>query len=185
MTDTTRNRIVPGARQTVAALFAGFLLLLVIAGCGYRPVASAGGRLDSGRNIWVAFIANRSISSSAQTVLRRALLEEAHIMRGIAPAGSLESADLQVSGNLKSYILRPISYTSIDRAREYRLTIEVELELRSRSDKGLSWKGTLTAFHDYPANDDLALQHSAEEEALVAASHKLARQFLTTVEQSY
>lgn len=185
MINKTPIKVAPGVRLPVAVFFAGFFFLLVTSGCGYHPAASAGNRLDSNQNIWVAFIENKSISSSAQTVLRRALLEEAQIMRGIAPAGSFETADLQVSGSLRSYALRAISYTAADRAKQYRLTIAVELELRSRIDNKLTWKGILETFQDYPANDDLVLQQSSEEEALVAASHKLARKFLTTVEQSY
>ncbi len=185
MTDKTRITAGPGMRRMSMTVFAVIAVLLALTGCGYRPAASAGNRLDSNHRLWVAFIANESVSSTAQTVVRRALLDEAHAMRGIAPAGSFEAADLQVSGSLRSYSVAAVSYTAIDHAREYRLTIEVELELRSTVDKSLAWKGTLKASQDFPANDDLALQHDAEETALVAASRKLAQKFLTNLEQSY
>ena len=160
-------------------------VLMGLAGCGYHPAATSGNRLDANHRIWVAFIRNETTSSSAQTVLRRALLDEAQAMRGIAPAGSAEAADLQVSGSLRSYTMRAISYTAADRAREYRLIIDVELELISPADKTLAWKGVLQTYQDFPANDDLALQHSAEEAAFQAASRKLAQKFFTTLEQSY
>jgi len=185
MADKTWTTAGPGIRRIAMAAFAVVVLLCTLAGCGYRPAASAGNRLDSNHRLWVAFITNETISSTAQTVVRRALLEEAHIMRGVAPAGSLEAADLQVSGTLRSYSIGAVSYTAADHVRECRLTIEVELELRSTVDKSLAWKGALRAFQDYPANDDLALQHSAEETALKAASRKLAQKFMTTLEQSY
>lgn len=171
--------------RVVVTVVAAAVMLMMLAGCGYRPAASGVNRLDSNHRLWVAFINNETVSATAQTVLRRALLEEAHRMRGIVPAGSFESSDLQVSGSLRSYSLGAVSYTALDRAREYRLTIEVDLELRSTVDKTLAWKGTLKASQDYPGNDDLALQHSAEEAALAAASRKLAQKFLTTLEQSY
>ena len=185
MTDKTGTMTGHGMRRMPAMVFAVTVLLCTLTGCGYRPAASAGNRLDSNHRLWVSFIANETVSSTAQTVVRRALLEEAHAMRGIDPAGSFEAADLQVSGTLRSYSLGALSYTAADRAREYRLTIEVELELRCTMDKNLAWKGTLRAFQDYPGNDDLALQHGAEEAALAAASRKLAQKFLTTLEQSY
>lgn len=164
---------------------AALLLLLAVAGCGYRPAAMSATRLDPGHRLWVAFIKNETTSATAQTVLRRALLEEAHALRGIAPAASLEAADLRVSGVLRSYTTNAISYTAKDKMREYRLSIQVELELHSTTDKSLNWKGTLVATQDFPANSDLALQHDAEEAALVAASHKLAQKFLNLMEQSY
>jgi outer membrane lipopolysaccharide assembly protein LptE/RlpB len=185
MSDKTWTTAGPGMYRMAMMVFAVIVLLFMLVGCGYRPAASAGNRLDSNHRLWVAFIANETVSSTAQTVVRRALLDEAHAMRGIAPAGSFETADLQVSGTLRSYSNRAISYTAADRAREYRLTIDVELELRSTTDKGLAWKGTLQASQDYPGNADLALQHSAAEAALAAASRKLAQKFLITLEQSY
>ena len=184
MVNTSCSMVGSNPYRMFRAIAAAFILI-VVAGCGYRPVATSTNRLDSNHRLWVSFIANETISSTAQTVIRRALLEEAHTMRGIAPAGNSAAADLLVSGSLRSYSSGAISYTSLDRAREYRLTIEVELELRSTVDKDLAWKGILKASQDYPANDDLALQHSAEEAALAAASRKLAQKFLTTLEQSY
>ena len=160
-------------------------LLSLLAGCGYRLAGSSENRIESAQSIWVAFISNESVSPSAQTLIRRALLDECHAMRGLPPAGSLADADLSVSGSLRSYSTRAVSYTSIDRAREYRLTIEVELELRRKGVANPLWKGTLQAFQDYPANTNLALQRSAEESALAAASRILAQKFLTSVENSY
>ena len=179
---------VPAGRslwRTVAALIGTFLALLLLAGCGYRFAGSAENRLDSRQALWVAFITNETVSPSAQTVLRRALLDEAHVMRGMAPAGSAADADLLVSGILRNYGIRAISYSAIDRAREYRLYIDVELEMRRRGEKASYWKGTLQAFQDYPANDNLGFQHSSEEAALAAASRKIAQKFLTALEQSY
>lgn len=172
----------PGGRALVAL---SFCLLVLVAGCGYKFAGSAGNRLESNQLIWVPFIANDTISPSAQTVLRRALLEEAHALRGIASAGSAETADLLVSGALRSYGLTAASYTAADRVREYRLAIDVELELRRRGESVPLWKGRLQSSQVFPANDDLALQRNAEEAALAAASKKLAQKFLTSVEQSY
>lgn len=180
-----------GITRAAMAVFALLVAMLVLAGCGYRPAATAGNRLGPNHRLWVAFISNDTVSPTAQTVLRRALLEEAHSMRGITPAASSADADLVVTGSLRSYSSRVISYGDLeqdhdyDRAREYRLAIEVELEMRSTEDPSLTWKGTLQAFQDYPANKDLALQHSAEEKALAAASRKVAQKLLLALEQSY
>jgi len=106
-------------------------------------------------------------------------------MRGLSPAGSQAEGDLQVKGTLRSYSIRAISYTAADRAKEYRLTIDVELELLRKGGGAPLWKGLLQSSHDYPASTDLALQRDAEEAALAAASRILAQKFLTAVEQSY
>lgn len=157
----------------------------ILGGCGYRLADSGNNRLVTGQEIWVSFIRNETVSSSAQTVIRRALLDESHAMRGLIPATSEGSAALSLSGTLRSYSSRAISYTAADQIREYRLNIEVDLELRRKDTVTPVWKGTLQAFQDYPANNDLALQRNSEETALSAASHILAQKLLTAVEQSY
>lgn len=101
------------------------------------------------------------------------------------PAGSESEAMIVVTGALRSYTTTAISYTAADRAREYRLLINVELEVRRKGTAAPLWKGMLQAFQDYPANDNLALQRNSEEAALAAASTVLAQRFLVTVEQSY
>lgn len=158
---------------------------LMLGSCGYRLPGSANNRLAPGQQIWVSFITNESISSTAQTVIRRALLNESHAMRGLVPAASEGRADLIMSGNLRSYSSKAISYTPADLIREYALTIEVDLELRRTGVSSPLWKGVILASQDYPANNDLALQRNAEEAALVVASRILAQKFLTAVEQAY
>lgn len=161
------------------------IIVFLLGGCGYHVTGSAENRLAPGQSLWVAFIVNETISPSAQTVIRRALLEEGHAMRGLSPAGSQLEGDLQVKGTLRSYSTRAISYTALDRVKEYRLTIDVELELLRKGVGAPLWKGMLQSSQDYPAATDLALQRSAEEAALAAASRILAQKFLIAVEQSY
>lgn len=159
--------------------------LLFVAGCGYRFAGTAENRIATDQSIWVAFIVNETISPTAQTVIRRALYEESHAMRGLYPADREAAADLGVRGKLTSYTLKAVSYSAIDQVTEYRLLISVDLELHRKGATAPVWKGTILASQDFPASTDLALQHNAEEAALQAASRTLARKFLVSVEQAY
>ena len=160
-------------------------MVLFLAGCGYHFSGSGGNRLASGQSLWVSFIGIEIDSPSAQTVLRRSLLEECHAVRGLSPAASQATADLRIAGHLRSYATRAISYTALDLVKEYRLTVEVELEIFRKGETTPFWKGSLQSYQDFPANVDLALQRSAEEAALTAASRILAQKLMTAVEQSY
>jgi outer membrane lipopolysaccharide assembly protein LptE/RlpB len=161
------------------------IVLLFMSACGYHFAGSAANRLTPGQSLWVSFIGIEIDSPSAQTVLRRALLEECHAMRGLYPSDTAATADLRIQGSLRSYAAKAMSYSILDQVREYRLTLEVDLELLRKGETKPLWKGTLQSYQDYPTNKDLALQHSAEEAALAAASHKLAQKFLIAVEQAY
>jgi outer membrane lipopolysaccharide assembly protein LptE/RlpB len=155
--------------------------LLSLTACGYRFNGTDGNRLAPGQTIWVSFVD----SPSSQIILRRALLEECHALRGIIPSGTAAEADLRITGTVKSLANKAMSYNAKDEVKEYRLTIEAELELSRKGEKAPLWKGTLKSFQDYPTNVNLALQRNAEQAALDAASRILAQKFLMAVEQSY
>jgi len=90
---------------TIQLIIASLLIcsLPFIAGCGYHFAGTAGNRIATDQSVWVAFIVNETISPTAQTVIRRALYEECHAMRGLYPADKEATADLRVRGKLTSY----------------------------------------------------------------------------------
>ena len=180
-----RDTIVVLLNTRFFRLLSVLVVLFFMSACGYHFAGSAGNRLAEGQSLWVSFIRVEIDSPSAQTVLRRALLEECHALRGLYPADSEATADLRMKGSLRSYAVRAMSYTSLDQVKEYRLTVQVDLELFRKGEATPVWKGTIQSYQDYPANTDLAQQRSAEEAALAAASHILARKFLMAVEQAY
>jgi outer membrane lipopolysaccharide assembly protein LptE/RlpB len=171
--------------KSLFRLVSVLVVLVFISACGYHFAGSAANKLVPGQSLWVSFIGIEIDSPSAQTVLRRALLEECHALRGLYPADSAATADLRMKGSLRSYTAKAMSYTSLDQVREYRLTVEVELELYRKGETAPLWKGVVQSYQDYPTNTNLALQRSAQEAALSAVSHVLAQKFLMAVEQAY
>lgn len=160
-------------------------LFFTVAGCGYHLTSTSTQRLAGGQRLWVPFIGNESVSPTAQTVLRRALYDECHALRGLVPAQNENSADLVVKGKLISYSSTVMSYSAADQIRSLRLTISAEMELYRRGESAPLFKGLLKAASDYPATADLALQRNAEESALEAASRILAQKLISATEQSY
>jgi hypothetical protein len=146
---------------------------------------SGGDRIAAGQSVWVSFIGIEVDSPSAQTVLRRSLLEESHAFRGLFPAASESAADLRMSGQLRTYTSKAISFSAADLVRDYTLTVDVEMSIFRKGETIPFWKGTLQGRQNYPANVDLAVQRSSEEAALAVASRVIAQKLLTAVEQSY
>lgn len=171
-----------------AALCARFalltLLLCTIAGCGYRFTNSQPGRLGTAQTIWVPFFSNESVSSTAQTVLRRAFYDESHALRGLYPAENEASADLAMKARILSYSSGVVSYSAIDQARELRLYLNVELEIVKKGQTVPLWKGQIQSTKQYQANNSLELQRNAEEQALDAAARIIAQKFYSSLEGS-
>ena len=161
------------------------LLLNAVAGCGYHLTNSSPGRLAMSQKIWVPFFSNESISPTAQTVLRRAFYDEFHALRGLSPASSEEGADLAMKARIISYSSKAVSYSAIDQAREFSLSVNVELEIYKKGQVLPLWKGQVQGSKQYPANINLALQRNAEEQALDAAARTIAHKFISALEESY
>ena len=161
------------------------VLLNAVVGCGYHLTNSQSERLGAAQKIWVPFFSNESISPTAQTVLRRAFYEELHALRGLNPAGSEGTADLSMKARIVSYSSKAVSYNSLDQAREFSLSLEVELEIAKKGQASPLWKGQVHAAKQYPANRDLALQRNAEEQALDAAARIIAHKFISALEETY
>lgn len=164
------------------------LLTLLVAGCGYRFTADTGSRLSAGQTVWVPYFKNATVYANASVALKRAIFDQFAAQRNIMPSVSPELADLLVEGTLTGYGNGVVSYSATDTAREYRLTITADVIVRKRSDgkdvKPL-WKGTLSAWQDYPVGATIELQRSSEDAALMAASRKLAQQLIWNLEQQY
>jgi hypothetical protein len=164
------------------------MLLLAVAGCGYRFAADGGSRLDAGQTVWVAYFKNDTIYPQAAVLLKRSLFERFAAMRGISPAGSKEEGDLLVDGVITGYGVNAVSYSATDIVKEYRLIISAEVTIRRKGDKPDAkplWKGTVSARQDYLADTNIELQRNREDAALLAASRKMSQQIIWALEQNY
>lgn len=161
------------------------LMVCTLSGCGYHLTNVNNRQFETTRNIWIPFFSNESISPTAQTVLRRAFYDEFHALRGLNPADTEGNADLVMKARIVSYANKAVSYTALDQAREYNLTLDVELEIARKGQPTPLWKGQLHGSKQYPANTNLGYQRNAEEQALDAAARIIAHKFISALEESY
>ena len=160
------------------------VLVIMVAGCGYHLTNNPSRSLGTAHKIWIPFFSNESISATAQTTLRRAFYDELHALRGLNPAENADGADLVMKARLVSYSTSAVSYNALDQAREFSLSVDVELEISRKGVTVPFWKGRLQGSKRYPASTDLALQRNAEEQALDAAARIIAQKFISIAEES-
>lgn len=163
-------------------------LFLVMSGCGYRFTADQGTRLAAGQTVWVPFLKNSTVYPNASVVLKRALFEQFSALRGITPAVSQQTGDLWLEGAVTGYSTAVVSYSAADTAKEYRLTLSADIRVRRKGDSSDSvpiWKGSLSAWQDYPVAATIELQRNSEDAALAVAARKLAQQLIWQMEQDY
>jgi len=168
--------------NNLVALLLMLLALLLVSGCGYRPVVLRG-PLAEANGVNVTLFANKTIRPGVEAVLARELVHEFALRSGgkVLPG---PEADLELTGTVLSYTTVPISYTALDTIREYKSVLTVQAILRQRQTQKVLWKADLVEEQAFPASeeqafpgiDNIALQQNAEEAAIAKISRRLSEQ---------
>lgn len=155
-------------------LYAALLALMLAGGCGYHPVAKRG-PLGEANGVNVVLFANRSYRPGVEGILARDLVDQLALRSGgrVLPG---DQAQLELSGAVLSYAVVPVSYTAIDRIKEYKSVLSVQATLREQRTLKVLWKGDLTEEQVFPVNANIALQQNAEEAAIAKVSRRLSEE---------
>jgi outer membrane lipopolysaccharide assembly protein LptE/RlpB len=153
------------------------LVFLLSSGCGYHVAGNGGvpGGMPGGiRSLSISFFENRTGRPDVETVVTTALVEEFMNTVDIVPAGE---GDAVMEGIIKSYELKPISFTENDVVQEYRLTIVMSIRLVSSSDGKILWKDdNVTDYEDFLVDaTNVTATKDTEREALRKMARDRAR----------
>ena len=126
-TTATRSRLLAAAS------------LWLLAGCGYN-FAGTGNRLPPEiHTISFGPIQNATREVGIDKQLREAIEDEV-TSRGRLEIVEVGLGDAVLSGIVRDYLSRPISFNSRDEALQYQASVAVDLDLRRRNDGKLLWK---------------------------------------------
>jgi outer membrane lipopolysaccharide assembly protein LptE/RlpB len=160
------------------------VLLPLLAGCGYHVVqpGSKGTEL-AGKTFEVKLFANKSFRAGIEAAVTDALVDELVTREGqrVLEVGG----EYVVSGTVISYGRSTVSYTATDEAKEYRASIATEAVLTRRITGQIVWKGNVSAYQDFPANTNAALQQNNEAAAIRSASLKIAQQIYLHLTENF
>lgn len=165
------------------ALFLALAALIVIGGCGYRPVVQRG-PLATANGVNVTLFGNKSYRPGLEGIIGRDLVDQFALRTGgrVLPG---DKADLELTGMVLSYQTAPISYTALDTIREYKSVMAVQAVLREQQSRKVLWKGDLTEEQSFPVNADIALQQNAEEAAIAKISRRLSERIWQKIGESF
>lgn len=124
---------------TTGGLFAAALAVGSLAGCGYQ-FAGTGNRLPAEiRTVSLGPIQNATREVGIEKQLIESLEDEitSHGRLKVVPTGE---SDAQMTGIVRYYVSRPVSFNSNDEAQQYQAIVVVDLDLRRRDNGKLLWK---------------------------------------------
>lgn len=153
-------------KGTLVSVFT--LVLLLLSGCGYH-IAGKGGRMPGGvESLAIPVFENRTAKPDIESDLTAAFVTE--FVTSVKVEGEAGHA---MYGVIKSYELKPVSFTKSDINQEYRLTVVMALTIVDKSSGQIIWREEkVTDYEDFTVNINNVNETTESEKA---ALRKLAR----------
>jgi len=154
-----------------------------MSGCGYsllaeKPLLGAGYKRMS-----IPVFVNKTLEPGIEEVVTQAVVNEFLLDSRVSVEYS-KNAECILSGKVILYQTnQAISYDSLNRIAEYRLTLSISVEIREK-DNTLLWKNkNITVTADYTVPQQITEIKNAEDRALRVASAKIAGNLIRLIER--
>jgi Lipopolysaccharide-assembly len=169
----------------VAGLFS-----LVLAGCGYRPVARgetpagpAGHTVTTASRPTVAIplFTNRSTEIGLESLFANTFIETFDHSQALRVINRPQNADLILEGKIDSVAYSSTAYFNINKSLVRRVTIRVEVQLKRRSTGKVIWKDQGLVQEDYTIDQTYQEGEALKDMGVRRGAVTLARKMLDKV----
>jgi outer membrane lipopolysaccharide assembly protein LptE/RlpB len=156
-------------------------VLLMLAGCGYRPLGSGGvsALQPSVRTISIGTLKNKTLRPTIQPALKDALI------RRFAADGRIRvveaGADVLLDGAIEGFVEEPLAFSSKDQAKRLRLSISFSFTVKHRLEDKVLLRDGVAGVAYYFTGSGVTSTRSAEDEATLRAVADLADQVVSRV----
>ncbi len=155
------------------------LLILVLVGCGYRPMGAAPLSPQGAPTIAIPPFANRSTEVGLETIFAGALINTFSQSKAVKVTSSAQDADLVLEGKVRSIDNTSVAFIDVTRSTVRRVTLRIELNLR-KGGKVL-WKDNMVLQEDYVVNPNYHIGEATKGEGLRRAAITMAKRVLDKV----
>lgn len=123
---------------------------VLLISCGYR-FSPGGEHIDrSIRTVYVETFANRTSEANVENIFRNAFIDQFRKSSRFTVAESRGEADAVVTGSINNLSSAHLSYSSVDVAKEDRVTAVMELLFEERVGRKVIWSNTSFSWYgDY------------------------------------
>jgi outer membrane lipopolysaccharide assembly protein LptE/RlpB len=162
--------------------FASIAILLMLAGCGYRPLGQGevSNLPTTVKTIAMGQLKNRTLRPNIQAALRQALIGRfaADARIRVVEEGV---ADAILVGAIEGFGQDPIAFDSADTARRLRVNISFSFIVRDRTKDTVLLRDGVTGVAYFSAGPGIGPTRTAEDEATSRALTDLAGQVVNRV----
>lgn len=157
------------------------VMLLSLAGCGYRPVGSAMALSGTRPSLAIPLFENRSTEVGLEALFANAFTETFSQSGAVRVTPRPEDADLVLEGKVASLEHSSVAFFDIDRSVVRKVTIRVELNLKDRKTGKVRWKHTEVFEGDYVVNPNYHLGEATRAMSIRRGAATLAQRVLDKV----
>jgi hypothetical protein len=156
-------------------------LILILGGCGYRPMGAEGPGSKGAPSLAIPLFANRSTEVGLETIMANAMINTFAQSKAVRVVPGDGVADLVLEGKVRSVDNASVAFFDITRSAVRRVTLRVELVLRQKSNDKIIWKDTLVLQEDYVVDPNYHAGEATKAEGIRRAAVNMARRVLDKV----
>ncbi|GMR05067.1 MAG: hypothetical protein BMS9Abin23_0998 [Thermodesulfobacteriota bacterium] len=148
----------------------------ILSGCGYY-IAGKGGVMPGGvTSVAIPVFVNRTRKPNIESIITNKFASEF-----VTTVDVRDDAEAELRGVIKTYELRPVSYTKNDVVQEYRLSVTLALSLVDNNGGEVLWEdGDVRDYEDFIVN---STDVTATEEAEITVFKKLSKDLARLVKE--
>jgi len=161
--------------------WSSLLLILLLVGCGYRPMGAEPARPQGAPTLAIPLFANRSTEIGLEAVLANALIHAFAQSRSVRVIPGDKSADLVLEGKVRSVDNASVAFSSVTQSTVRRITVRVDLALKQGDSGKVLWKDSQVLQEDYVVDPNYHIGEATKTEGLRRAAVSMARRVLDKV----
>lgn len=148
------------------------LLLFVLSGCGYHVAGKAGQMPGNIETLSIPVFTNSTLKPNVESIVTSAFVNEF-----VATVRIIDESPFRLEGEITSYGLTPVSFSSSDVNQEYRLTVSMSLRIYDKDTGKTLWQDKdVLDTEDFSVNTaDVSATRDNETAALQKLSRDTAR----------
>ncbi len=162
--------------------FFTILLLLALAGCGYRPLGTQPHfSAEATPSLAIPLFANRSTEVGMESLMANALIQAFSQTKAVRLTTKPQDAELVLEGKVAFVENSSVAFNDIQRSTVRRVTIKVDLNLKRRNTGKSLWKDTAVIQEDYVVDPNYQIGETLKNQGIRRAAATLAQRVLDKV----
>ncbi len=153
-------------------LLTGLLLVFTIVSCSVRFTLNGASVPDNLKTFTVQYFENRAplinptLSQTFTESLKDRITNESRLIL------EERDADIDFSGEITGYSIRPMAIQADAVSAETRLTVSVKVRYRNFKDPKTNWESSFSAYEDYPSEQNI---NDVEDELITLILEKITQ----------